>query len=138
MNFFIPIIPTAQARGRAGINRASGHAMIYPHKKQYRNQDDLIALMSQYAPKNPMEGPLKLCLDIWLPVPASWSKKKRAAAINNDIWPAKRPDLDNYLKQVMDCMTKLGFWKDDSQVCITSARKCYWETPGWNISLEII
>ena len=29
-----------------------------------------------------------------------------------------RPDTDNLIKGLKDCLTKCGFWVDDSQVCI--------------------
>ena len=28
-----------------------------------------------------------------------------------------RPDTDNLQKLLKDCMTRVGFWKDDAQVC---------------------
>ena len=34
-----------------------------------------------------------------------------------------RPDTDNLQKLLKDCMTKTGFWKDDSQVVIEQCTK---------------
>lgn len=138
MQFFIPIIPTAQARGRAGINKATGRALIYHGKNQNRNSRDLIALMAPFAPETPLEGPLELTVIATRPISASWPKKKQASAIDKKIYPTVTPDLDNYLKQVMDCMTALRFWNDDKQVVFILARKEYGENPGWRIHLEEI
>jgi Holliday junction resolvase RusA-like endonuclease len=32
-------------------------------------------------------------------------------------WKTTKPDTDNMIKLVKDCMTRLGFWYDDAQVC---------------------
>jgi Holliday junction resolvase RusA-like endonuclease len=137
MKFTLPIIPTAQARGRAGINHA-GKAMIFTGRNQRRHQNDLIALMAPYAPEMPLSGPLELSIRVFKPVPVSWPKKKQRAALAWEIWPTGTPDLDNYQKQIMDCMTALHFWNDDSQVAIITARKTYGEKPRWEIALEEI
>jgi Holliday junction resolvase RusA-like endonuclease len=36
-----------------------------------------------------------------------------------------KPDSDNALKAVMDCMTQLGMWRDDALVCSTIVEKFY-------------
>lgn len=135
MKFFIPIKPKSQARGRAGINHA-GRAMIFTSAKQRRDQNDLIALMAAHRPETPLEGPLRVLISVTMPVPQSWSKRKQAAALSWDHWPTGRPDLDNLEKQALDCMTTLGFWKDDAQVVKISSNKHYGITPGWAIEVE--
>ena len=35
----------------------------------------------------------------------------------NGEWRVSRPDTDNLQKLLKDCMTRVGFWKDDAQVC---------------------
>lgn len=36
----------------------------------------------------------------------------------------QRPDCDNLVKLPLDCMTRLGFWKDDSQIVRMEIVKC--------------
>jgi Holliday junction resolvase RusA-like endonuclease len=38
------------------------------------------------------------------------------------------PDTDNLQKGLKDCMTKVGFWKDDAQVAVEHVSK--WWTSG--------
>jgi Holliday junction resolvase RusA-like endonuclease len=47
-------------------------------------------------------------------------------------WAAKKPDLDNLLKAVMDSLTAIGAWTDDSRVVQVLGRKQYatWAEPG--------
>jgi Holliday junction resolvase RusA-like endonuclease len=68
--------------------------------------------------------PVKLTAVVELPIPISWSGKRRAAAITGDIRPAGRPDLDNLLKAALDAITGIVV-ADDSLVVEIDARKHY-------------
>ncbi|MDE2101603.1 MAG: RusA family crossover junction endodeoxyribonuclease [Patescibacteria group bacterium] len=63
----------------------------------------------------PLDGPLVLSLSVVRLVPASWSKKKRAAALNGDVRATGKPDLDNIVKLVGDALNGIC-WQDDSQI----------------------
>ena len=41
-----------------------------------------------------------------------------------------KPDTDNLNKALKDCMTQLGFWADDAQVCEEHIGKYWSENPG--------
>ncbi|MDR1647770.1 MAG: RusA family crossover junction endodeoxyribonuclease, partial [Zoogloeaceae bacterium] len=71
--------------------------------------------------------------------PASWSKKKRGAALGNPraILPAKRPDLDNVVKSVCDAMNGVVF-RDDAQIVRLTAEKIYAECPCVRVQIEAI
>ena len=90
-----------------------------------------------------LTGPLRLTVTAWLPMPASIPKKRRASAL-----PSKRPDLDNYIKQVEDALQGYAF-KDDAQIVTIEARKRYarqdgavlvgaQSSPCWEIILDEI
>ena len=50
--------------------------------------------------------------------------------------PKGRPDIDNYIKFCMDCITSMGqVWKDDSQVVSMVAVKRYGENPRTEIEI---
>ena len=69
-------------------------------------------------------------LMFWLPMPPSWSKRKRAAM---DLQPHKqRPDLDNLIKAVLDALAP-----EDSYVARIHASK-WWAVRGavWISELE--
>ncbi len=53
-----------------------------------------------------------------MPMPQSWSKKKRASMRGQ--WHQQKPDLDNLVKALCD-----AFRKDDSTICHFSAAKLW-------------
>ena len=40
---------------------------------------------------------------------------------------------NNFIKQLKDTMTRMGFWKDDSQVVTLVCRKVYAEHGRWDV-----
>ena len=62
-----------------------------------------------------LQGPLGLSLDIGVPVPPSWSQKRRQAALTRREWVTAKPDLANIVKLVEDAM-KGVLWGDDAQI----------------------
>lgn len=63
----------------------------------------------------PLEGPLKVTVVLYL---------DRPKAAKNRLFPMVRPDLDNYVKAVLDAADGI-LWKDDGQVVILHAMKFY-------------
>jgi Holliday junction resolvase RusA-like endonuclease len=63
--------------------------------------------------------------------PKSMSKKKRAGAVHTS-----KPDLDNCVKFVKDCLNGIA-WHDDSQVVTLMAKKLY-DHEGGGARSEII
>ena len=63
-----------------------------------------------------------------LPIPVSWSKRRRAVAITGDIRPTSRPDLDNFIKAAADAVSGIVV-ADDSLIVELDARKRYGSDP---------
>lgn len=86
------------------------------------------AHLGKHAPDAPFVGPIRLVV--------KWLFKKNIQAVK---YKATKPDLDNAQKLLMDCMTKVGFWKDDAQVSSMTLEK-FWvnDTPGIWIHVEEI
>ncbi|GAH87203.1 unnamed protein product, partial [marine sediment metagenome] len=80
---------------------------------------------SEFMPKEEA-----LTLHIWagLLMPKSTSKKKLGMMKLGILEPAKKPDVDNILKTVMDALEKLAY-KNDSQICHVVIDKDYSERP---------
>ena len=73
----------------------------------------------------PLEKALYVDLTFWLPIPISWSKKKRIDADNGIIRPISRNagDADNLFKS-LDALNGL-LWVDDSIITDLHIRKRY-------------
>jgi Holliday junction resolvase RusA-like endonuclease len=79
-------------------------------------------------------GPLRIVVIAMLPIPASWSQKKRMDALGGNIKPTSRPDADNFLKCCLDAMNDVVY-KDDSQFVEMSVTKIYAAVPALEIEI---
>lgn len=75
-----------------------------------------------------LEGPVELSLQLFYPIPASWSKKKQEKARLGQIVPDKKPDSSNVLKSVEDGFTGV-VWVDDCQVVDHHMTKRFSDSP---------
>jgi Holliday junction resolvase RusA-like endonuclease len=87
--------------------------MMTPEKTR-RYEADVKLWASKFAPKKPLTGPLKITARFFVPRP------KRPKSVR----PITRPDLDNYLKGVLDALNEM-IWQDDSQIVALDAEKFY-------------
>jgi Holliday junction resolvase RusA-like endonuclease len=71
----------------------------------------------------PLAGPLGLDVVFCMPMPA-----KPKAHQTEGSWHTSRPDADNLLKLVCDCLNEL-VWNDDAQVAFVTVRKVYSKEP---------
>lgn len=87
-----------------------------------------------HKPADPIEAPVTLRLVFYMPRP-----KRLDKANPGPIPHTVKPDIDNMVKAVMDCLTDAGWWKDDALVTCAVAAKFYaslgWE-PGATVRLE--
>lgn len=139
ITFTIPIIPAAQMRSRHRMLKTkSGKVISLTHKakEQQRYEDQIIAVILNHRPFRAMQGPVTLSITAYLPIPRSWSAWKQEAADKHIIVPTSKPDLDNLQKNIMDCLTKSSYWRDDSQVWrFGDTRKLYSINPRWEITI---
>ena len=132
--FFVPGEPVAKGRPRAST--IGGKARLYtPAKTQ--NYENLVRIACAIIIDVPLPGPCAVSVTAVLPIPQSWSKKRAQAALDGSERPTKRPDLDNYLKAILDGMNGVAF-SDDSQVVEIGARKQYGARPGVWVELRQI
>lgn len=135
VRFEIPGDPVAKARARATI--IAGRARMYTPAKT-ENYEARVALFAQQAMdgRTPIEGAVALSVHASFPIPASWPKKRQAAAREGRELHTKKPDLDNVLKAIKDGLNGI-VWKDDSQVAILrECRKGYSDKPGVVVIVE--
>lgn len=87
----------------------------------------------------PIARPAQLMvnLQIYRVIPKSFSQVKTRAALAETLRPTTKPDIDNYIKQVLDALNGL-VWEDDAQVVTIRAGKFYNEKPRLEIEISIV
>jgi len=68
--------------------------------------------------------PLKAEITVFMPVPKSYSKKKREQALSNQIRPTVKPDCDNIAKNINDALNGIVY-PDDKQIVTLTINKYY-------------
>jgi Holliday junction resolvase RusA-like endonuclease len=114
------------AKGRPRITRR-GFAYTPAATRKYEAHGRLAAQMAM-AGRQPIDVPVRIELLVELPVPASWSKRKTADAITGHIRPTSRPDVDNFLKAILDTINTIVV-ADDAQVVEVYAKKKFSVAP---------
>ena len=78
------------------------------------------------------DGALHVDLYFGIPLPLSWSQKKRKRLLGT--YCTTRPDLDNYIKYYCDVMNGIAY-HDDKQIASVISKKVYSEKPYVEIAL---
>jgi Holliday junction resolvase RusA-like endonuclease len=125
------VAPTPQGRARHAV--INGKAMTYKSKRQKDNERELELAMLKFKPQEPATCAVEIFVTAYIPIPSSASKNERYAMLGECVPHIKKPDLDNMLKNILDAMTRLGFWRDDSQVARIVAEKRYSACPRWEV-----
>ena len=135
MKITIPIIPKAQKRPR--FSNRSGFVKAYKDKGQVQEEIALEALLLPHCPLEPLQGQVMLKVGVYLPMPKSKTHIWKMKAASGEIRPTSKPDLDNFIKHVKDCLTRANFWRDDAQVVgyLQHTGKYYSVRPRWELEI---
>lgn len=135
ITFTIPGV--AVAKGRPRFAKRGNFVTTYTPEKtaSYENLVKVLA-MQEMRGAVPVSGPVNVTIDIAICPPASWSNKKRAQALNEEIYPTGKPDLDNTAKGILDAMNGVAYL-DDKQVIGLMVRKFYSDTDYARVVVSI-
>jgi Holliday junction resolvase RusA-like endonuclease len=108
-----------------GVGRARSRIVTAKGGRQFvsnytpaatRNEAGVIRQYAEdaMAGRAPFTGAVELKMAMYFPIPSSFSKAKRAAALSGTIRPTVKPDWDNGAK-FTDALSKV-VWADDKQV----------------------
>jgi Holliday junction resolvase RusA-like endonuclease len=126
-----PVLPIP--KGRPKFSMMCGFPRVYTPKRTADAEDELKTLMSQAWHDAPLAGPLKVWMYFWMPMPTSWSEKKRA--LQDGKPHIITPDVDNLIKLVGDSGNGI-LWIDDKQIYEMHALKQYRKEYGIEITME--
>ena len=125
-------------KGRPRMSRQGGFSRLYTPEKTTSYESQVAHAASQaMAGHGLLEGACMVELDITMPVPASWSKKKTAAALAGAVYPTVKPDKDNIIKAVYDAMNGV-VWRDDVQAVDGVQRKRYGAVPCVRVRVAVL
>ncbi len=127
MEFFLDMIPPTVTAQEHKVRIVRGRPMFYdtPRLKEARGAFE--SLLHKYRPATPLEGPVSLYVEWRFP-----SKCHKEGS-----YRVTRPDTDNLQKLLKDCMTRVGFWKDDAQVCREEVIK-RWSRQQPGIAIRVV
>lgn len=125
-SFFVDMIPPTVTAQEHKIAIIKGKPVIYDTPEIKQAKSKLISHLKVFSPQEPYNGALHFRVKWCFPV-----KGKH----RNGEYKISKPDTDNLQKMLKDCMTKLGFWKDDAQVALEIVEKFWAERPGLYIEV---
>jgi len=128
MKFFLPMLPPTATHQEKQVRVVRGKPVFYDPPEVAAARSKLTAHLAGHSPEKPLEGALRLV--------AKWCFPRGNHA--DGAYRATPPDTDNLQKLLKDCMTAVGFWKDDAQVASEIVEKFWAEVPGIFIAVETL
>lgn len=116
--FIIPGEPVA--KGRPKLSRYG----TYTPKKTKEYEEHIKQEWRKNGYKEPLTGAVMVDIVFHRSIQKSGSKAVKTAKLTGKVKPTIKPDLDNYIKAVLDGLNGLA-WVDDSQIVNISATKEY-------------
>ncbi|MGG5373512.1 RusA family crossover junction endodeoxyribonuclease [Enterococcus sp. AZ196] len=129
IEFFMPIIPPETTHQQKKVHVVNGKPHFYEPTDLKHARSKLEAHLSKHVPKEKFTGPVRMMVKWCFPIVGSHQ---------NGEYKYTKPDLDNSNKLLQDCMTNLGFWKDDAYVVSLITEKFWAAQPGIFIQIEAI
>lgn len=108
------------AKGRPKLGRYG----TYTPKKTKEYEEHIKQEWRKNGYKEPLTGAVMVDITFYRSIQKSSSKAAKTAKLTGKVKPTVKPDLDNYIKAVLDGLNGLA-WVDDSQIVNISATKEY-------------
>lgn len=138
--FFIEGEPVAQSRPKFTTRGGHPRAVDTDASRDYKDYIYAVASKEfERQGKQMLEGSVELRMIVYRPIPESWSNRKKDLASSGIINPTTIPDLDNYIKIVLDGigrrnMPKIIFSNDSQITSIYALKKYASDNPNSNFN----
>ena len=130
----LDIVPPTATAQQKGVFVRNGRAHFFTKAKVRDAENFLAGMLAPHAPAEPLRGPVyfqaRWCF------PYRKSEKKSVTNAGREIAHTVRPDLDNLEKALLDVLTRLRFYEDDSQIFTKSTAKVWGPKPYLAIALK--
>lgn len=133
----IDMEPKAQSRPR--FARMKDHVRTYDKKDMKLWRVHCTALIKELYDGPKFEEAVMVTATFYVKPPKyiSDKKKNKEPLEREEMWIPKKPDLDNYIKALLDSMSDSEcIWKDDGQVACLVVKKKYSMTPRIELELQ--
>ena len=121
MEFFMTMIPPTITHQEKQVHVVHGKPVFYEPAELKRARQKLIGHLAKYKPEDMLQGPIELVTKWCFPTGEKHSQGS---------YRISKPDTDNLQKLLKDCMTTVGFWKDDALVAREITEKFWADPPG--------
>lgn len=125
--FFMAMDPPTTTYQEKKVRVVNGKPVFYEPMELKNARQKLRAFLRAHKPKEPYCCPVELVTKWCFPVTGNHTPGE---------YKATKPDTDNLQKLLKDCMTDIGFWKDDALVCRELIEKYWNDLPGIFIRIE--
>jgi Holliday junction resolvase RusA-like endonuclease len=115
------VIGKPQGKARARVTKWGAYT---PDKTVLYENLIKMSFQQEYPKHNILEGYLKMRITAVFEPTKSTSKKNKEKMYKQEIRPAKKPDIDNIAKVVLDSLNSVAY-KDDIQVVELICSKAY-------------
>lgn len=133
LSFRIDCVPPTATAQQKGAFVCGGRVRFFTKRKVRESENFLAALISMHSPDVPF--PIPVSVTVRWTFPWRKSERRRIVAANIPIPHVSRPDLDNLEKNLLDVLTRLNFWTDDSLVSEKRTSKWWGPKPGIDIRI---
>ena len=129
IRFFLPMKPPTVTHQEKSVHVVNGKPVFYEPAELKAARSKLMANLARHKPVAPLRGAVRLVVKWCFPITGKHTDGE---------YKYTKPDTDNLEKMLKDCMTELGFWKDDAQVASEITEKFWAKLPGILIYAEEI
>lgn len=126
IEFFMPMLPPTITHQQHKVKTVNGKPVFYDPPELKDARQKLTANLIPNIPEQPFTTAVRLTTK-WL-FPKGQHK--------NGEWKTTKPDTDNMIKLLKDCMTVCRFWKDDVLIVSEITEKFWADIPGIYVRIE--
>ena len=128
-SFFMPMLPPETTHQMKKVRVVKGKPQFYEPTELIAARSKLEAHLSAHIPENKYTDGVRLLVKWCFPINGKHQDGE---------YKTTKPDLDNAMKLLLDCMTKTGYWKDDNLIASMVVEKFWSKTPGIYVVIESI
>ena len=118
--FFVVMVPPTITYQEKQIRIEKGKPVVYEPQELKEARSKFQAHLAQHKPGKPYNSAVELVTKWCFP----------RGRHPDGAYRTSKPDTDNLQKLLKDCMTAVGFWRDDALVVREITEKFWAEIPG--------